>query len=180
MGQFVCANPDCSKDFYSRHSVAKYCSRKCSNFVNKNGINNVPKPRRFSDEELLEMLVSLSEKIGKTPSKNDVKQYLTFTADVYKHFFGSYRNAVVAAGLEPNKPLPLPFSRNNRESIGFGLRFRILKRDNFRCQYCGGTPQEGYILHVDHIVPVSKGGETTEENLITACFVCNEGKSDSM
>lgn len=56
-------------------------------------------------------------------------------------------------------------------------RFEILKRDGFRCRYCGATPGvDG--LHVDHIMPQSKGGSDHPDNLMTACSWCNLGKSD--
>lgn len=57
-----------------------------------------------------------------------------------------------------------------------GLRHDILKRDNFRCQYCGATANDGVKLHIDHIHPVSKGGKTVKENLQTLCERCNIGK----
>lgn len=59
------------------------------------------------------------------------------------------------------------------------LRFEILKRDNFQCQYCGRNPKEDNCkLHIDHIYPKSKGGRDIKDNLITACEKCNLGKSD--
>ncbi len=59
------------------------------------------------------------------------------------------------------------------------LRYDILKRDGFRCVLCGATPEEdGIKLHVDHIIPVSKGGKTTKKNLRTLCDRCNLGKRD--
>lgn len=60
------------------------------------------------------------------------------------------------------------------------LRFSILQRDGFRCQYCGRNPKENkeVILHVDHIIPQSKGGLWEKGNLITSCSFCNLGKSD--
>ena len=64
-----------------------------------------------------------------------------------------------------------------RVTIPAQLRFRVLQRDNFRCQYCGVSAREGAMLQVDHVVPYSEGGETTEGNLITACEQCNLGKS---
>ena len=63
-----------------------------------------------------------------------------------------------------------------RKSTGKRLRFRVFERDGFVCQYCGKYPPE-VILHVDHIVPVSKGGENEIENLLTACADCNLGKA---
>lgn len=58
------------------------------------------------------------------------------------------------------------------------LRYEILKRDNFKCQLCGSTAQDGVKLHIDHIIPVSKGGHTTASNLRVLCDRCNLGKSD--
>jgi len=57
------------------------------------------------------------------------------------------------------------------------LRFGILSRDNFTCQYCGRKAPD-VILHIDHIRPLSKGGSSNKDNLITACQECNYGKSD--
>lgn len=58
-------------------------------------------------------------------------------------------------------------------------RFSVFKRDAFTCQYCGRTPPQ-VILEVDHIHPVSKGGKNGTDNLITACFDCNRGKSGDL
>ena len=57
------------------------------------------------------------------------------------------------------------------------LRFKILKRDNFTCQYCG-RKSPNVKLHIDHFYPKSKGGKYIENNLITSCADCNIGKSD--
>lgn len=57
------------------------------------------------------------------------------------------------------------------------IRFEIFKRDSFKCGYCGGQPPE-VVLEVDHITPVSKGGDDDINNLITACFDCNRGKTN--
>ncbi len=57
------------------------------------------------------------------------------------------------------------------------LRYDIMKRDHFRCVICGATQEDGVKLHVDHIIPVSKGGKTEKSNLRTLCERCNLGKS---
>ncbi len=57
------------------------------------------------------------------------------------------------------------------------LRFEVFKRDGFQCSYCGKQPPE-VVLEVDHIEPKSKKGKDNIENLITACFDCNRGKSN--
>ena len=58
------------------------------------------------------------------------------------------------------------------------IRYDVLKRDNFSCKICGATSREGAKLHVDHIIPVSKGGKTEMNNLQTLCERCNLGKSN--
>lgn len=67
----------------------------------------------------------------------------------------------------------------DRKSISKKTRFEVFKRDGFKCQYCGKCAPE-VVLHVDHIHPVSKGGEDDMMNYVTACFDCNSGKSDRL
>ena len=62
-----------------------------------------------------------------------------------------------------------------RKKISPKLRFEVFKRDSFRCQYCGRSSPE-VILEVDHIQPVSEGGENVLVNLVTSCRDCNRGK----
>ena len=58
------------------------------------------------------------------------------------------------------------------------LREHIKERDHFTCRICGlSVEQEPHLLlEIDHIVPVSKGGLTTEDNLQTLCWRCNRSK----
>lgn len=55
-------------------------------------------------------------------------------------------------------------------------RSMIYKRDNHKCQYCGSTKN----LTIDHIVPRSRGGENTWENMTVACISCNTKKSNKL
>lgn len=64
--------------------------------------------------------------------------------------------------------------------IAVGMRFDVLCRDGFRCRYCGVSVEEGALLHVDHVMPKSKGGADSLDNLVTACLDCNLGKSDKV
>lgn len=59
------------------------------------------------------------------------------------------------------------------------LRFKILNRDKFTCQYCW-IKWWDVLLQIDHIIPWSKWWKTIEENLITSCFECNIWKWDSL
>ncbi len=64
-----------------------------------------------------------------------------------------------------------------KRNVSPRLRFEVFKRDGFTCQYCGRTPPT-VVLNCDHIHPVAEDGDNDQENLITACFECNSGKSD--
>lgn len=66
--------------------------------------------------------------------------------------------------------------RKRRATAG-GLRTKILMRDRFRCQYCG-VKGNAIDLSIDHIMPRSRGGRTTPENLCAACKACNSRKGD--
>ena len=59
-----------------------------------------------------------------------------------------------------------------RVRVPFGKR-NILIRDNFTCQYCGKKVKK---LTIDHIIPKSRGGETSFENCVSSCKECNNRK----
>lgn len=76
-----------------------------------------------------------------------------------------------------NTGLPCEKRSRKRRPLPSKLRFQILHRDGFKCRYCGATSDDDQ-LHIDHIYPVSAGGNDSEENLVTSCATCNMGKSD--
>src|SRR5690606_31470162 len=53
----------------------------------------------------------------------------------------------------------------------------VLSRDQYTCQYCGSSPPRKE-LTIDHVLPRSRGGKTTWENIITACQKCNGRKGN--
>ncbi len=68
-------------------------------------------------------------------------------------------------------------TRNARKSKRLKLRFAILRRYGFTCQYCGRKSPD-VELQIDHIFPKSKGGLDNIENYTVACMACNYGKND--
>lgn len=56
-------------------------------------------------------------------------------------------------------------------------RANIFIRDSFTCQYCSLTTHASK-LTLDHVVPLSRGGPTTWENIVTSCAPCNGSKGD--
>src|SRR5258708_15786486 len=57
------------------------------------------------------------------------------------------------------------------------LRYQVLKRDGGKCLLCGALAKDKP-MQVDHIIPRSKGGLNSLENLQTLCFECNVGKNN--
>ena len=56
-------------------------------------------------------------------------------------------------------------------------RKSVALRDNYTCQYCGAAPGRA-LLTLDHIVPRSRGGQTTWDNVVAACRACNMRKGN--
>ena len=62
-----------------------------------------------------------------------------------------------------------------RVAMSVNLRFTILRRDEYTCQYCGRSAPE-VELEIDHRIPVADGGTDDPDNLVAACVDCNAGK----
>ena len=101
--------------------------------------------------------------------------------------FGTWNKAMLAfAAFSDGNACPRRNQRERRRrgrlprKINWRLRAIVLIRDNCLCRMCGASPAKDpdVTLHVDHIVPWSKGGETHENNLQTLCSICNIGKSN--
>jgi 5-methylcytosine-specific restriction endonuclease McrA len=58
------------------------------------------------------------------------------------------------------------------------LRKFIKERDDYTCQECGisSYSERNLLLEIDHIIPLAKGGITSEDNLQTLCWKCNRSK----
>lgn len=74
------------------------------------------------------------------------------------------------------------FAKEQRKLMTKRLRDFIKNRDNFTCCSCGNSTyaEPNLLLEIDHIIPVTKGGFTVEDNLQTLCWKCNRAKSDKI
>lgn len=72
------------------------------------------------------------------------------------------------------------WAKNQRKLMTKELRKSIMLRDNYTCQICGKYMPDGVGLHIDHIIPVSKGGKTVSSNLQVLCSICNGSKSNKL
>jgi predicted restriction endonuclease len=70
--------------------------------------------------------------------------------------------------------------QENVRTISGKTRLDVFERDDYRCQMCGRTVDDGIKLHIDHIVPFSKGGSSDMDNLQVLCHECNLAKHDRM
>ena len=74
---------------------------------------------------------------------------------------------------------PRPEGEWEFSTISKTLRAKIIHKADGRCQMCGRTISKDHIkLHLDHKIPESWGGKSTEENLWAICSACNEGKKN--
>lgn len=65
-----------------------------------------------------------------------------------------------------------------QRSADWRLRTKIFTRDNYTCRYCGVADYPRDWLVLEHVMPVSRGGPTDEDNLVTACRSCNHKKGN--
>ena len=70
------------------------------------------------------------------------------------------------------------YDRLPSASVSFSRR-NIFKRDHYTCQYCGAQPGSEE-LSIDHVVPRSRGGQSSWENCVPACIPCNKRKADRL
>src|SRR5476649_1357298 len=145
---------------------------------------------KVPDTVLLQNLADVWRKLGRQPKWRELTKYRGFSkfaGATYKRRFGTWHNALRAFEAFTNKrgrrdALPSRVKTATRPSrdMNWRLRATVLIRDNCLCRMCGASPAKdpAVTLHVDHIVPWSKGGRTVLGNLQTLCATCNIGKGD--
>lgn len=160
--------------------------------------------KKVSNTELLEEIEKIWIAKGTQPTTTDIKNGLSkYSLHTFERRFGSWRKALeffvsyINGEQEVEKPdeiesdvpdipvLQQPTNKTEtihktKRDINLRTRFLVMKRDNFKCCMCGRSPATtpGLELHIDHIKPWAKGGETVIDNLQTLCSECNLGKSD--
>jgi hypothetical protein len=154
---------------------------------------NKTRNRGISERQLYENLKQVWTKLGRQPKQREVRKPLSkYSYHTYRYRFGGwivalkkFTQLMKTGGTETLKNCPaLPPAFRSRAAgchPSSSLRLRVLQRDNFKCRFCGRSPATDpkVTLHVDHIKPWCRGGETLFENLQTLCSKCNYGKSDS-
>jgi hypothetical protein len=142
----------------------------------------------LADEMLFDNILTLWAHYGRQPRRRELALPPSrISQSPYSRRFGSWSAALAAfvrfaeeMPAEGEAPVPATHQKRTPRDPSLRLRFRVMQRDHFTCRACGASPAKsrGVELHVDHVAPWSKGGETTHENLQTLCSRCNQGKSD--
>ena len=153
----------------------------------------------ISEEELFKNIEEVWIKLGRQPRYSEFKQPLSkYSVGPYEKRYGTWLKALQIfvdyinsepednelddlVEVQKEENLKEIIKHKTKRNISDRLRFRILMRDGFTCKSCGRSPvkERGVELHVDHIIPWSKGGETVTENLETKCKKCNLGKGNA-
>ena len=194
-------------DEYNRegkYSSSTYLRRFGSwfNALEKAGLQKTRTPANIPEEDLFRNIEDVWTKLGRQPRYQEIKTPLSkYSAGTYENRFGTWRKALekfvayvnadkdeeditnnsVDESISTDNVSGKTFKHKTKREISDRLRFRILMRDGFACKKCGRSPikERDVELHVDHINPWSKGGETIPENLETKCSRCNLGKGNA-
>lgn len=129
-------------------------------YTSPQGRNSYYSERQFSDKSVFDLINLIEEEKQK---QIELEQY----------------KKAMEEERERKKELRT-IQQAERNKLTKKLRYEILERDHYKCAICGRSANDGIILHVDHIIPISKGGETIPSNLQTLCEDCNLGKSDKL
>ncbi len=176
-GNFNCTTV--SRRFETWNNALKEAGLSFSNEIN------------LSDERLYENILNIWQFFGRQPRRSDLTCEISkISQGPYNRRFKTWTNSLQSfVNYANGEDLDVPDSIDSN-TIGktkktgrdpsLRLRYKILLRDNFTCKQCGASPakDQNIELHIDHIIPWSKNGETTIENLQTLCSSCNLGKSN--
>ena len=156
--------------------------------------------RIYSDKKLFDEMERVWQKVGQRPSRTEWEisdPKISYTT--YKQRFGGWTNAclkfienkmggtiLVDTAESPKANRSTPGKNSDKITVGrsipLKIRLKVLDRDTYRCVFCGKSPATdvGTKLHIDHIIPFSKGGKTALDNLQTLCYECNLGKGNTI
>ncbi|HWZ48783.1 MAG TPA: HNH endonuclease [Herbaspirillum sp.] len=167
------------------------------------GLSSTNRGRRYTDEECFENMLEVWTHHGRPPRVREMSELPSKVgATPYMERFGTWKKALTAFVERANSDLDIlasdtptvgaaPLvaeqlstaiqeSGRDKRGISLGVRFQVLNRDRFKCVLCGDSPSSNptCVLHVDHIIPWSKGGRTSIENLRSLCGSCNIGRGN--
>lgn len=147
------------------------------------------------DIDLLDNIKRVWLQKGIQPTRRDMdnKAWSSISSGTYLRHFGTWYNALdrfveyinsddgesIIDSDEGKNEVNGVKHKTKREPSD-RLKVQVLMRDGNKCRICGVVCDGGiHKMHFDHIIPWSKGGETTLDNLQVLCSVCNEALGDA-
>ena len=169
--------------------------------LSKTGLELKERPKKarhfISVNELMVEMARVFETLGHRPSKTEweaLKPKFSYTTyktrykgwvNAWRYFFENFKGIDLESeesseSMEEVEQTPIQITAEEKRTIPLKLRLKVFQRDNFKCVFCGASPatDPNIQLHIDHIIPFSKGGKTEFGNLQTLCQNCNWGKGD--
>ena len=181
---------ECGEKFLKKNKKHRLCSKKCREIVrerenkknrktsfSKGDTNNCLRcGEKFIMKRFNQCFCSYKCRNGKQNISRKVR-----CKECSKEFFTFLSKQVFCSDPYSKKFHKRNSSKQNNTYQNFlKRRFKVLKRDGFKCVYCGRDSKKdnNIILHIDHLIPRSKGGSDEINNLVTSCIECNLGKGD--
>jgi len=112
---------------------------------------------------------------------NYISQWLINNPNYYREYNKEYRQT--EEGKESHRRVNSKRYAREKEYINTLITqewLEILEKYNYRCAYCGCEFDENTLPQKDHVIPISKGGHNTKENIVPACRDCNTRKNNKM
>ncbi len=160
----------------------------------KAGLEHRFRTRIHTEQSSLENIAEVWTHYGRPPEYREMfRSPSKIQGKTYIYRWGTWRKALkvfadwanaeellpaTQTETHPHSPATTNRTEGDCRDVRPGLRFRVFKRDNFRCVACGRSPAThlNIELHADHVLAVANGGKTLIENLQTLCQGCNLGK----
>ncbi len=109
--------------------------------------------------------------------EQDIKILENKIVDYIEKFY-NYEEEKAIAQINEDVKTDLLVKVEEKIKVQAGIRWQVFKRDKWKCVSCGRSAENNIILHIDHIIPRSKGGKNEMDNYQTLCETCNIGKSN--
>lgn len=107
---------------------------------------------------------------------HDFESWCALPKEIVGNGHARYVHTPSKAIAVPDVILASGFNGFIRHEVRFS-RQSIFDRDGIQCQYCGKSFSRGH-LTLDHVLPTSRGGDDSWDNLVVACHACNVRKAD--
>ena len=182
----------CTSSTYCARAIAREFSS-WDEALQAAGLEKDTLSARYTDEACFENLLAVWTHYGRPPkykemnvppSRVGAKAYLRWGGwlKALEAFVDRVnRDAPPVPLVESSLATPAPNAAARKRTprdVPLGLRFRVFERYHHRCVFCGrsAATDPTISLHVDHIIPWARGGETVIDNLQLLCSDCNLGK----